>query len=1204
VQDNSAKARFVGLIQYELKTYLKRFSSADLRHLQRYITRYDAAQKRYLSTNLETIFAHMIGKDATALQGLWEQTGASERQRQSWQRMRQVVPGFEQFPVWADAERFDRVIAQGCWPLHPLATWFLTRQRDVVQSRSALNFIKDVISAIHAEAAVQAGVLRQVSAAELVLRSLLPEMIAAEQQTGSAVAETLQALLEKFGGHLSDAERLLLAGVAVLEKMRLGKQSQIDADQLLGEAAALDGRALKGGLQRLTQELGALEWNADLGQYELIADGSTRGQFQQWLRQRQAAVTADAVRELFMARAAAEAEIGDIETDFGRAHEIATPDWFFAASFAHRHTLATALETAFADWRQAVQPKDAKGQLLYLYLHPSDDLAVVDEQVRAALQAGLHKLGREAAPIWVVGVVDAEGAIAEHLARLYVFDQQLSSEEAERFRRFVPEERARSQQALKSAVQAAIKQRLYWVAGLEALPQGRLKSVGQQVFEQIYPQALPFPVDGFATSSGGGAADVAQLTRSLVARQVDGPWVQAQPKRLQNRVSRLLAHSWRALAASGKLTQPTQSQVKAAFEWLEQVHGEDPTRTLWQSYQALIAPPYGMNASSAGVLLGLLVGAQHPPRRIERDGVMVAAADWVSAAFPAQRGRHFFDESVLRKTTLRFLSEDTEGRWRLLLDRWEAEANYQHLAALAQEAERMQKTDPIPEVLEGRLGYLRDKSAQAEKALRQVEAELTQWEHAIEKAQRQNNVGELLRVSALLLRQRQAVQDGSHWPQAIGDECDNLLAIVRQLVSEHVADWVPRQGCQSPADVAPFRQRMEMAVKSLQQLGFKEEAKALESQAQASIFKVEQRQRYILTLNQSDDYPRQPAPTSSTPVRALRDEIDNGDKLITAVKEAGEVLSANEVEARVKAIAQRQQQLRECLAHQRQRLGAIYAMTPTSAETLQETLTQVRHLREIFLDTPDQDEVHGLVVQLQRIAEDVAAWEQGEVPPERLSQVLAQQSADQRAALLRLLNGEEGVQGAKGVEKGRPGEPEEIEPAWDLAAVYQALVQERVAAAERRSADWIKPRRPLRDAIARANAAECERLEHELGGAPGYLARAHQEEVAAMREALAQRRAALDAEARAARVQHWREQFPAADAVGRLDKHRTELLLQALRKPPDPLTAAEEAALEPIGNALHAHYDQISLDDILARIRRLSQARQRELYGLLTAELG
>jgi hypothetical protein len=154
--------------------------------------------------------------------------------------MQNSLPGFQRLPVWSDSERFSRVIVQGCWPLHPLATWFLTRQRDIVQSRSVLTFIKDVIERIADEEALTASRLRQVSAAELALRSLLPEMIAAERETGVTVAETLQGLLEKFQSHLNDAQRLALAGVAILEKMRVGKQTQPDMDALLGEAAALD----------------------------------------------------------------------------------------------------------------------------------------------------------------------------------------------------------------------------------------------------------------------------------------------------------------------------------------------------------------------------------------------------------------------------------------------------------------------------------------------------------------------------------------------------------------------------------------------------------------------------------------------------------------------------------------------------------------------------------------------------------------------------------------------------------------------------------------------------------------------------------------------------------------------------------------------------------------------------------------------------
>ena len=264
VQDNSGKVRLIGFIQYELKTYLKRFGSADLRQLQRYITRFDAAKKWYLSTNLETIFAHMIFKNESGVAQLWKQ--AENQWQTSWRYLSQSLPGFHRFPVWSDFEQFSRVIGRGCWPLHPLATWFLTRQRDVVQSRSALTFIKDIIEYVADEDAATEGGLRQIGAAELVLKSLLPELIAAERETGATTAETLQLLLEKFQAHLDPEQQRVLAGVAVLTKMRVGKHSQDAMDRLIGEAAALESGKVSAALRVLGQELGALEWNGDLGQ--------------------------------------------------------------------------------------------------------------------------------------------------------------------------------------------------------------------------------------------------------------------------------------------------------------------------------------------------------------------------------------------------------------------------------------------------------------------------------------------------------------------------------------------------------------------------------------------------------------------------------------------------------------------------------------------------------------------------------------------------------------------------------------------------------------------------------------------------------------------------------------------------------------------------------------------------------------------------
>lgn len=1185
VQDNSAKVRFLGFIQYELKTYLKRFGGADLRQLQRYVTRFDAANKWYLSTNLETIFAHMIGKDEAALTQIWQQTGADHQCRLSWERMSQSVPGFGRSPVWREPERFAQIIARGCWPLHPLAVWFLTRQSDVVQSRSALTFIKDVVERVATEDVQVDGRLRQVSAADLVLRSMLPELIATEHETGSTVAETLQMLLEKFRGHLDGHQQLALAGVSILLKMRIGKQTREAFDSLLCEATVLHSGSLKQALEMLSGELGALEWNSDLGQYELIADSTTRGVFQQWLRRQQAAFTADGIRELFVRRGAADAELGDVPTDFGVSRRISTSDWTFEARLAHAHTCENAIRSAFREWQQAILPKDVKGKVIYLYLHPDDDFGTVGERVQACLEAELRRIGQPMAPIWVIGIMDWRGTLAEHIGRLHLFDEQMSDSDRERFRRFVPEDRERSRQALKDGVQEAIKNRRYWIAGFAEAPAGRLRIVGQEIFAQVYSKVLPFPFDGFASAAGGGAADAAQLTRALIARQFSGNWVATQPRRLQNRVDDLLFKSWKALMPSGRLAEPNEPHVRDLFQWLEQAHREDLQRTLLISYRTMVAPPYGLNASSAGLLLGLLLAVDNPPRRIEQSGEMVGSADWVNHAFPSQRSRHYLDEEVLAHSRLRFLSEDSAARWRTLFNRWETEENYSRKVALLREADKLREVDPLPETLEGNYKYLRDQSNKAAAELLEVQNKITDWERGIEKAAREGSAYHAIKLGALLLHQCDEMQDNPKWPQDYIRECDTLLVLAREQIAREVGNWILRQSCNSVMQVNEFRQRMEQTAKYLADLGFAREAQALTQQTQHSIYQVEQRQQFSLTLAQSDDYPRQPDPKESTPVRLLRDEIAEGDMLIASVQEAHTVLSNAEIAARVSAIQRRQEKLRAARSRQETALGALYAVQLDSEEGLRQALAKADGLRKVFVETPNENSVSELVVQLERILADVRSWEFGDATPERLEELLTRQVEHQLTDLDAFLK-----------EK-------EIDPAWDMTAIYSSLVRERVQMARRRSAEWVRPRVALLEQVRALDRQRCQAIERELVAAPAFLSAEDHGYVEQLLDLVRQRREELDEQERRATVARWQKRYLELGDADRLGRHETEQLLLELRNPPCALRQEELALVVPIAARLTARLDQLSMDELVARIRQLSKEQQSQLLSLLSTLL-
>lgn len=1179
VQDNSGKVRLIGFIQYELKAYLKRFSSADLRQLQRYITRFDAARKWYLSTNLETIFAHMIGKNEPELASLWKR--AESQWQTSWRYLSQSLPGFHRFPVWSDLEQFSRVIGRGCWPLHPLATWFLTRQRDVVQSRSALTFIKDVIEHVANEDASTEGGLRQIGAAELVLKSLLSELIAAERETGATTAETLQLLLEKFKAHLNPEQQRVLAGVAVLTKMRVGKHSQDAMDRLVGEAAALEAGKVSAALRVLGQELGALEWNADLGQYELIADAASRGQFQQWLRKKLMAFSGDAVRDLFIRRGAKDSELGSIDSDFGHHRDIRTTEWVFEAQFAHVHTLESAAQRAFREWEEAAAPTEAKGRVIYLYLHADDDLPGLQTKLQARLQAELQRTGQAKAPIWIIALVDNQGTIAEHIGRLEIFDES-SSDDIERFRRFIPGERERSRLALREATQAAIKDRVWWVAGMAEVPAGRLKMVAEAIFATVYPDALPFPFDGFA-SGPGGPADAAQLIRHLATGQVDGSWVQTQPVRLRNRIKAVLVESWRVLRPDGSLVAPTEPKVKAVYDRLQQTHQDHPAKTLWSSYRALMAPPYGMNASSAGLLLSLILGNTSPPRRIEQNGEMVASSDWIAAAVHSQR--HHFKREILEKSALRFLSENAESRWRTLLNRWENEENYQKKIDIFQEAERMRRADPLPEKLEGQYNYLRDKANEVGKLLLAARAERDEWERGIEIADRQNDVGRLLKFGMLLSKQRQEMEDNPCWSQADVAACDQLLAPLREMVGAKISDWIPRQSCNTVAQVSDFRNRMEKAVASLKELRFKREAGILEQQSQRAIMQAEERQKFSLTLAESDDYPRQPEPTDSTPVRELHDAITQGDRLIKGIQAAATALTPDEITARVNAVKRRQERLRATLERRRQALRELYSANLENEITLEETLGRARRLREIFIDTRDEREISDVVAQLERVRADIASWESGDISPERLTELLQQHIRHQIPQLSDFL-----------VAK-------EIDPAWNLEAVYQAFATERINTQQRRSTEWILPRRELAEQLQNLDLNRCVAFESELMSAPAYLASDDLEQAEQLLTAIRSRRAELIEQARLAQVKAWQTPFLSLNNIEELDQYETERLLRELRNPPVELRQEEQVLMESTLLRLMNRLDQISLDEIIGRIERLSIDQQRQLFSILSERL-
>ena len=182
-------------------------------------------------------------------------------------------------------------------------------------------------------------------------------------------------------------------------------------------------------------------------------------------------------------------------------------------------------------------------------------------------------------------------------------------------------------------------------------------------------------------------------------------------------------------------------------------------------------------------------------------------------------------------------------------------------------------------------------------------------------------------------------------------------------------------------------------------------------------------------------------------------------------------------------------------------------------------------------------------------------------------------------------------------------EVQEIEQTWDLEAIYQAIAAERVAAQERRSSEWMLPRREIAERLPTLDASQCAAFERELMAVPVYLSANDRDQVGQLLLSAQNHRAELMEQARRSQVVSWQTRYLSLGNIKDMNQQETERLIKELRTPPVELTMEEQAIIEPVLSRLIERLDQISLDEIIGRIERLSAEQQRQILLILSERL-
>ncbi|WP_409967434.1 hypothetical protein RFF05_12670 [Bengtsoniella intestinalis] len=602
-QNAEGAIHVVNFIQSDIKTYLQRVDQTST--ISRYIGRYDASEKYYLSSNLETVFANLIQRSNDFSSTIKPRLDDKE---DLWQSLFQQMGRW--LPVqgtWKSYKLFRRVAVEGIYPLHPVSTYMLTQLSDYLQNRSSLTLLSRYIETLSQTPIDSTHPIPLVYPEELLAGDLYTEMLSAEEE-GRQLSQhciRLNNIFRKLGDKLSlNSSKVLRANLA-LRILRFRTNDYQDAKSALSICSGLSTQEIDAELIWLENEYAVLGFDEHVGCFDFLEDSSGAHDFRTFFRRiRAGTIFSPSILEESSIREMA-GVLTPQSTNFANIKKIKTNEWQFEQDVFAIGDLSTGfLDACIATWHAAVSPDKIKGKLIWLYVNRDTDTHIL-----SAVQALSQKL--ENTPIILMLLNDTEDKLKSALWD-YSALNTVAENDRKKYGRHYEDALSQSEYNIRSAFDTLRKQRLCIKPDAIAPLENRLAISLTSVFESVYPNAISFDFDGFDSKQPSRARKAyCSITRLLLSGSLSDNMIHSFPADIRNRLDATLfangTYSWKCINSNYQICPPQQSSAAKIYDFITQELQEDSLASCQSIYDQLTKPPYGMNDYGVVYMLSVVL---------------------------------------------------------------------------------------------------------------------------------------------------------------------------------------------------------------------------------------------------------------------------------------------------------------------------------------------------------------------------------------------------------------------------------------------------------------------------------------------------------------------------------------------------------------------------------------------------------------------
>lgn len=1078
VQENANNMFLLCFIQYELKAYISRVAPEKRKPLERYISRYDTVWKIRLSTNLETLIASLLEKkNSEKIKQSVERVLPEDSVENLMMKLQNWFPVMKHHALWLDTERFKNVILNGCWPLHPTATWFLYQLTSVgksLQQRSAFSYLADAYEK-YKNKKISSDNLT-IFPVDLCNESMISEFLASEKygQQG-AEAHAYEEALSKHSHELSQKEIEILKAILLIHKIGLKVSSKIEFNEVLCMFTGQTTEDVKKDVDSLVRNYGLLEWNDGINLYEIIGDAVPRRAFLLHLKDETDEITNEKCSELFCNKVKQWLELEDFQTDFNLKKDITTKEWKYAITFSNVVRLDATIEYAFKQWKDSIQPDKPRGQLIYCYVGPDSDVSEVRKKVKSIINSKEEKyteISRIGAPIAVLLLEDSEGLLGEKIAEYWVLTEELEEKEREKFRNFIIEQKQHCKNELKRLFNMLSKSRDLVTASSKTLDGKRLKNILTSLFETIYPKIIPFPFDGFHTIRGNAAKDCQTFTRELFMGNLNQSWIAGRNQRQKNRANAVLIQSWGVLSENGSISAlPKNSDVRTIIKFIESFITSQKKLNIGNVIRKLSFPPFGCNIASAGLLLGVFVAARKEQVRFIYDSKEIKIENWLGYAIH----RNFIELSIADSTYIQLVTEEESSKWQRLLDEWDLEETYLGQIAYLKKIKDLKETVGIPDTYYYRLKLLEDKARKAQLEIEKMQECLDKQYSFMEKSYKNEDAGNLSRCGYELNKLLEQMQTNPNaWTEEQFKKVKDALQRSRQATIQFFPKWLKKQIIYHPNHLGNFEHKMMGLIgKNLKSLKLESCYNQLEVHVNKIKKDLEILQRMNVIFDEVKSFVNNNRVTKSTKIIDLKRYKESIEKNLQELKKYDNLRTTGKFKEGIDLLLKFKENCDNQIELHQERAIALFNVKIGNLDDVFRVQQEVTELIDIYTGQErDLEDFRLMLKILNKFNNHYQSLTSFNIDDDDVKRKICEYKNE----INRLL-------------------PEGDAPPWDIDEIYQNFFDEIQVARKKNANSWIKANVPDPEKINKWNAEKLSQTIKILKSPPATLSKSQKLQV-------------------------------------------------------------------------------------------------------------